>query len=134
MRVEGCRFPSGGFTRETVWHLAPRARRVGPGAGEREAMLNRARSRRNSSRMCCGIRPTARQARDYLNSRGITVKTARAFMMGFAPSRPASLAKALEKRGLSEAGIKEGWLGKTREAARLFRGRVMFRFATLRAE
>ena len=67
------------------------------------------------------------QAREYLHSRGITVETARAFMLGFSPARPASLAKALEKRGLTEAGIKAGVV--KRDAMGLhdaFRARVMF--------
>ena len=57
------------------------------------------------------------QAREYLHSRGITVETARAFMLGFSPARPASLAKALEKRGLTEAGIKAGVCQTRRDGA-----------------
>ena len=69
-------------------------------------------------------------ARDYLKSRGISVETARAFMIGYAPSRPASLAKALEKRGLRDAGVKVGLVKKdgnvSADAYDMFRGRVMF--------
>ena len=70
-------------------------------------------------------------ARDYLKSRGISVETARAFMLGYAPSRPASLAKALEKRGLREAGVKVGLVKKDGNVATgadydMFRARVMF--------
>ncbi len=66
-------------------------------------------------------------ARDYLRSRGISVETARAFMIGFAPSRPASLAKALERRGLRDAGVKVGLVRKDGDGAYdMFRARVMF--------
>ena len=66
-------------------------------------------------------------ARDYLKSRGISVETARAFMIGFAPSRPASLAKALERRGLRDAGVKVGLVRKDGDGAYdMFRARVMF--------
>ena len=66
-------------------------------------------------------------ARDYLKSRGISVETARAFMIGFAPSRPASLAKALERRGLRDAGVKVGLVKKDGDGAYdMFRARVMF--------
>src|SRR6266436_10449038 len=66
-------------------------------------------------------------ARDYLKARGITLDTGRAFMIGFAPSRPASLAKALERRGLRDAGIKVGLVRRdATDCYDMFRARVMF--------
>jgi len=48
-------------------------------------------------------------------------------MIGFAPSRPSSLAKALEKRGLRDAGVKVGLVKRDgSDAYDMFRGRVMF--------
>src|ERR1700691_3740048 len=53
-------------------------------------------------------------------------------MIGSAPSRPASLSKALEKRGLREAGVKVGLVKKDGNVATgadaydMFRARVMF--------
>ncbi len=49
-------------------------------------------------------------------------------MIGYAPSRPASLAKALEKRGLRDAGVRVGLVKKdgNDRAYDMFRARVMF--------
>jgi DNA primase len=66
-------------------------------------------------------------ARDYLKSRGINVDTAQNWLLGFAPARPANLAAALEKRGLTEAGVKLGLLKTDRGAPYdMFRARLMF--------
>lgn len=67
-------------------------------------------------------------ARDYLKARGVTVETARAFMLGFAPARPANLAAVMAKRGLLEAAVKAGLV--RRDGARpphdMFRARLIF--------
>jgi DNA primase len=48
-------------------------------------------------------------------------------MIGFAPSRPASLAKALERRGLRDAGVRVGLIKiDGADAYDMFRARVMF--------
>ncbi len=72
--------------------------------------------------------PDGAAARDYLKSRGVSAETARAFMLGYAPARPAALARALEKRGLAERGIKLGLLKRENGGAPYdsFRARVMF--------
>lgn len=72
--------------------------------------------------------PDGATAREYLESRGVSADTARAFMLGYAPSRPGSLARALEKRGLGEHGIKLGLLKREGAASAYdsFRARVMF--------
>lgn len=99
----------------------------GPGAGEREAMLKASEVAAEFFAHVLWNTTDGAMARDYLNSRGISVETARAFMIGYAPSRPASLAKALEKRGLREAGVKVGLVKKDgNEAYDMFRARVMF--------
>jgi DNA primase len=67
-------------------------------------------------------------ARDYLNTRGITGETARAFMLGFAPPRAASLVSLLQKRGLLESALRLG-LARRDDGGTvydMFRSRLMF--------
>ena len=127
-RVEGLTFP------EAVRSLAkkygvtlPEYDVSGPAAGEREAMLKANEVAAEFFAHVLWNTTDGAMARDYLKSRAISVETARAFMIGYAPSRPASLAKALEKRGLRNAGIKVGLVrNDAGEAYDMFRGRVMF--------
>jgi DNA primase len=71
--------------------------------------------------------PDGEQPRQYLESRGISRETAQAFRIGFAPARILALTKALERRGLREAGLKLGLVKNDAEGSRdMFRGRVMF--------
>ena len=128
MRVEGLTFP------EAVRSLArkygvtlPEHDQSGPAAGEREAMLKASEVAAEFFAHVLWNTTDGALARDYLKSRGISVETARAFMIGFAPSRPASLAKALERRGLRDAGVKVGLVKKDGDDAYdMFRARVMF--------
>src|ERR1700675_2586909 len=123
--VEGLTFP------EAVRSLAkkygvtlPEHDVSGPGAGEREAMLKASEVAAEFFAHVLWNTTDGALARDYLKSRGISVETARAFMIGFAPSRPASLAKALEKRGLRDAGVKVGLVKKDIDGAHdMFRAR-----------
>ena len=127
-RIEGLTFP------EAVRSLAkkygvtlPEHDVSGPGAGEREAMLKASEVAAEFFAHVLWNTTDGAMARDYLKSRAISVETARAFMIGYAPSRPASLAKALEKRGLRDAGVKVGLVKKDgADAYDMFRGRVMF--------
>src|SRR5580700_1573325 len=132
-RVEGLTFP------EAVRSLAkkygvnlPEHDVAGPAAGEREAMLKASEVASEFFAHVLWNTTDGAMARDYLKSRGISIETARAFMIGYAPSRPASLTKALEKRGLRDAGIKVGLVKKDGNVAigaetyDMFRGRVMF--------
>ncbi len=128
MRVEGLTFP------EAVRSLArkygvtiPERDESGPAAGEREAMLNANAVAAEFFAHVLWNTTDGALARDYLKSRGISLDTARAFLVGFAPSRPSSLAKALERRGLRDAGVKVGLI-KTdgADAYDMFRARVMF--------
>ncbi|MGA7619943.1 DNA primase [Candidatus Binatus sp.] len=128
MRVEGLTFP------EAVRSLArkygvtlPEHDQSGAGAGEREAMLKASEVAAEFFAHVLWNSTDGALARDYLKSRGISVETARAFMIGFAPSWPASLAKALERRGLRDAGVKVGLVRKDGDGAYdMFRARVMF--------
>jgi DNA primase len=67
-------------------------------------------------------------ARDYLKNRGITEETARAFMLGFAPARPANFTAVIDKRGMLEAAMKAGLVKRYdgRPPYDMFRGRLMF--------
>jgi DNA primase len=128
MRVEGLTFP------EAVRSLAkkygvtiPEHDVSGPAAGEREAMLKASEVAAEFFAHVLWNTTDGALARDYLKSRGISIETARAFMLGFAPSRPASLAKALEKRGLRDASVKVGLVKRDADGAYdMFRARVMF--------
>jgi DNA primase len=128
MKVEGLSFP------EAIRSLAarygvtlPEVKNDGPGAAEREALQKANQTAAEFYAHVLWNTPDGEQAREYLDSRSISVETAHAFMLGFSPARPASLAKALEKRGLTDAGIKAGVV--KRDAMGLhdaFRARVMF--------
>jgi DNA primase len=67
-------------------------------------------------------------ARDYLKARGIAEETARAFMLGFAPARPANLTGVVGKRGMLEAAVKAGLVKRYEGRAPydMFRARLMF--------
>ena len=67
-------------------------------------------------------------AREYLRTRGISEETARAFMLGFAPARPANLAAVMAKRGMTEAAVKIGLVKRYdgRAPYDMFRARLMF--------
>jgi DNA primase len=67
-------------------------------------------------------------ARDYLKRRGITDETARAFMLGFAPARPANLATVMTRRNLSDAALKTGLIKRENGGGLhdMFRARLMF--------
>ena len=128
MRVEGLTFP------EAVRSLArkygvtlPEHDSFGPAASEREAMLKANEVAAEFFAHVLWKTDDGAVAREYLKSRGIAVETARTFAIGFAPSRPASLTKALERRSLRDAGVKVG-LVKTDRADYydMFRARVMF--------
>ena len=128
MKVEGLTFPEAIRSLATRYGVSlPELKNDGPAAAERDAL---ARANQTAAEFYAHVLWNTHDgelAREYLHSRGITIETARAFMLGFSPARPASLAKALEKRGLTEAGIKAGvvktrWMG-LHDA---FRARVMF--------
>src|ERR1035437_3223585 len=98
MRVEGLTFP------EAVRSLArkygvtlPEHDQSGPAAGEREAMLKASEVAAEFFAHVLWNTTDGALARGYLKSRGISVETARAFMIGFAPSRPGPLGPGARK-------------------------------------
>jgi DNA primase len=99
----------------------------GPSRSERDSMYQANQTAAEFFSHVLWKMPDGEQARDYLESRGITRDTARAFRLGFAPARITSLVKALERRGLRDAGIKLGLIKQDADGIRdMFRGRVMF--------
>jgi DNA primase len=67
-------------------------------------------------------------AREYLRTRGILDETARAFMLGYAPARPANLTAVMAKRGMTEAAVKVGLVKRYdgKSPYDMFRARLMF--------
>jgi len=128
MKVEGLTFPEAIRSLATRYGVSlPELKNDGPAAAERDALTRANQTAAEFYAHVLWNTHDGELAREYLRSRGITLETARAFMLGFSPARPASLAKALEKRGLTEAGVKAGVV--KRDAMGLhdaFRARVMF--------
>jgi DNA primase len=129
MRAEGLNFP------ETVESLArrygvslpERGGDAGPGASERAAALRANQVAADFFAHVLWKTPEGAPARNYLGARGITADTARTFMLGFAPERPANLAGVLDKRGLLAAGVRLGLVRKDQAGTRdMFRARLMF--------
>jgi DNA primase len=137
MKHEGLTFP------EALQALAgrygvtlpqPEAGAGGPAAGERDALYGANQLATEFYAHVLWNTSEGAVARDYLSTRGIAVETARTFILGFAPARPANLAAALhkrdlaEKRGLGEAALKLGLLKKDDRGASydMFRARLMF--------
>jgi DNA primase len=67
-------------------------------------------------------------ARSYLQNRAISGETAKAFMLGFAPARPANLAAVMAKRGLTDGALKTGLIKREPGGGLhdMFRARLMF--------
>src|ERR1700683_2209920 len=128
MKVEGLSFPEAIRSLATRYGVSlPEQKHDGPAAAERDAMAQANQVAADFFAHVLWNTHDGELAREYLRSRGITTETAKTFLLGFSPARPASLAKALEKRGLTEAGIKAGVV--KRDAMGLhdaFRARVMF--------
>ncbi|MDO8432713.1 MAG: DNA primase [Candidatus Binatus sp.] len=128
MRVEGLNFPEAVRSFAKKYGVAlPERDEAGPKSGERETMRQANQVAADFYAHVLWNTTHGALARDYLKSRGIASETARAFMIGFAPGRPAELAKALEKRGLRDAGLKTGLLKRdASDVYDMFRARVMF--------
>jgi DNA primase len=130
MRVEGLSFP------EALQSLARRYGIALPETGDtREGSPNQRDACFNANQVAAEFyahvlwnTPDGELARDYLKSRGITCETARAFLIGFAPQRPANLATILQKRGLVEPALKLGLVKKDASGilSDMFRARLMF--------
>src|SRR5690606_1021051 len=59
--------------------------------------------------------PAGREARAYLEDRGVSPATVREFRLGFAPNQRGGLRKALNARGIDDAMLLEGGLLKQPE-------------------
>src|SRR5262249_35433829 len=80
----------------------------GPSSSERDAMFRANETAADFFSHVLWKTDDGGHAREYLKARGIDPETARAYRMGFAPARLGSLTKALQKRGLRDAGVKVG--------------------------
>jgi len=129
MKMEGLTFP------EAVRSLAQRygielpeeQSGGGPSRSERESMYLANQTAAEFFSHVLWKTPDGEQPRAYLESRGISRETAQGFRIGFAPARILALTKALERRGLREAGVKLGLVKNDAEGSRdMFRARLMF--------
>ncbi|MGH7917014.1 MAG: DNA primase, partial [Candidatus Binataceae bacterium] len=115
MRAEGLNFPEALQSLANRYHIAlPLQEQGGPAASEREAMTRANQTAAEFFAHVLWNTDDGALARDYLKKRGIMSATARHFLLGFAPARPANLTAILKKRGLAEAGLR---LGLTRQGA-----------------
>ena len=129
MRTEGLSFPEAieSLARRYGVILPERNAEAGPGAGERDAALRANQTAADFFVHVLWKTPDGAAAREYLSARGVAAETARTFMIGFAPERPANLARALEKRGLLAAAVRLGLVKQDSAGTRdMFRGRLMF--------
>jgi DNA primase len=129
MKTEGLTFP------EAVRSLAQRygielpeeQYGGGPSKSERDSMYLANQTAAEFFAHVLWKTPEGEQPREYLESRGISTETAQAFRIGFAPARILALTRALQRRGLREAGVKLGLVKQDADGARdMFRARLMF--------
>ena len=129
MKMEGLTFP------EAVRSLAQRygielpeeQYGGGPSKSERDSMYLANQTAGEFFSHVLWKTPEGEQPREYLESRDISRETAQAFRIGFAPARALALTRALERRGLREAGVKLGLVKRDAEGSRdMFRARLMF--------
>ncbi len=127
MQIEGLSFP------EAIRSLAARYGITLPERGESSAKTGERDSLYRANEVAADFYahvlwniPEGALARDYLKSRGVADDTTHAFKLGFAPVG-ASLTRALEKRGLIDAGRKLGLVKQDANAPYdMFRARLMF--------
>jgi DNA primase len=130
MRVEGLTFA------ETLESLARRYGIVlpeptgnsGPPPGERDALALVNQTAAEFFEHVLWKTDEGAVAREYLKTRGIADETARAFMLGYAPARPANFTSVIAKRGMIEAAVKAGLVKRYDDRAPydMFRARLMF--------
>jgi DNA primase len=128
MRLEGATFPEAVRSLATRYGVTIAETRGDPRASaERETMLRAAEVAADFFAHVLWEDKAGAPARDYLKHRAIDTQTAKTFKLGFAPATPASLAGALSRRGLLEAGARIGVVkGAGAQATDMFRARVMF--------
>lgn len=130
MRIEGLNFGEAlrSLARRYGVELPERGAGGGVAAGEREALAAANQVAADFFAHVLWKTHDGAMARDYLKSRGVTVETARAFSLGFAPARPANLAAVMAKRGMLDAAVRAGLV--RRDGAKpphdMFRARLIF--------
>ncbi len=130
MRIEGLNFGEAlrSLARRYGVELPERGAGGGVAAGEREELAAANQVAADFFAHVLWNTHDGAMARDYLKSRGVTVETARAFGLGFAPARPANLAAVMAKRGMLEAAVRAGLV--RRDGAKpphdMFRARLIF--------
>jgi DNA primase len=128
MRMDGATFPEAVRTLANRYGItiAEETRRDPRAMAEREAMLRAAEVASEFFTHVLWEEKAGAPAREYLKKRGIDTDTTKAFKLGFAPAG-SSLAAALGKRGLMEAGARIGVIKASGSgAADMFWGRLMF--------
>jgi DNA primase len=129
MRMDGVTFPEAvrGLAKRYGVTIAEESPRDPRASAEREAMLRAAEVSGEFFAHVLWADKAGAPGRDYLKRRGIDTETGKTFKLGFAPSTAASLAAALAKRGLLEAGARIGVVkGAGAEAIDMFRARLIF--------
>ncbi len=128
MRIEGLSFPEAVGSLAARYGIAlPERGQSGAKPGERDSLFRANEVASDFFAHVLWKHPDGAPARDYLKSRGVADDTALAFKLGFAPARAGSLTRALEKRGLLEAGRKLGLVKQDASAPYdMFRARLMF--------
>lgn len=130
MRIEGLNFGEAlrSLARRYGVELPERGAGGGVASGEREALAAANQIAADFFAHVLWNTHDGAMARDYLKSRGVTVETARAFSLGFAPARPANLAAVMAKRGMLDAAVRAGLV--RRDGAKpphdMFRARLIF--------
>ena len=128
MKTEGVTFPEAVRLLARRYNVSiPERDDEGPGAGERDAMIRAAAVASEFFVHVLWKTDNGAPAREYLKRRAISDDSAREFMLGFAPPQPAALAKALERRGMLDAGLKIGLVKRGADGVHdMFRGRLIF--------
>jgi len=128
MRMEGATFPEALRSLANRYGITIVEKRGDPHVvAERESMLRAAEVAGDFFAHVLWEDKAGAPARDYLNRRAIDTETAKTFKLGFAPATAASLATALSKRGLLEAGARIGVVkGAGAQATDMFRARLIF--------
>ena len=128
MRMEGATFPEALRSLANRYGITIVEKRGDPRVvAERESMLRAAEVAGDFFAHVLWEDKAGAPARDYLKRRAIDTETAKTYKLGFAPATAASLATALSRRGLLEAGARIGVVkGAGAQATDMFRARLIF--------
>ncbi len=128
MRMEGATFPEALRSLANRYGITIMEKRGDPRVvAERESMLRAAEVAGDFFAHVLWEDKAGAPAGDYLKRRAIDTETAKTYKLGFAPATAASLATALSRRGLLEAGARIGVVkGAGAQATDMFRARLIF--------